>query len=1797
MESKNTLLEYLGTDHSDALNSLTEGRHPLVAPHLRQIDAVATSMLDLIDDVSITLPEGQLSLFKAIHKKRNLIAYDFAKVGDTLKRSAISIQKYPIHYAANALHRSSPELFKLVTKLGLINWQNSSPISTSRFERIIKEIFTGVFEVTTVLSNLIIPKNLYQSVLVLQSFLSRYSAKKEEQDLTTLITQLLDLSIPSLSSNYKPINTLTFDATQTEESSADSEPISVIEIHDEEARIDADDLVEQLRAVYTPSDVAQKSSYYQRSYARQTQLKNASRAQFLDNANEALTDLEFFQIIDTSCKGISQNDEVAFSILLTQLTGAEPLYWWDWDVYLHSPGCSSKKTQISLDQGVYKQIVEPSNRFWKPSADNTDLVIPVQNELTLPLPDTVINFLKSRMKGESEKLGEILQIGKDEVFELCDNWLSKHINLGRRITTAKVRNSLYWRIMKNSFDEVAASFICSQPILATPILNAYTTLKHSYLEELYVSMFKQLEYRIKPHENNKIFIGSYLHVHRQHIIDTFNKLAYEVESKSSKIQNKSSLNEILELHNSFTSYCVFSGLMNTAHRPNIDPFARVVDFIPAINAVFISDKIVNEEHESHISFYSDSFKHQLATYNKHINLLQSWLNHFGYSEDSSLLLKVVDPKECSTLPYFFYLRLEKNNKLNFESISAKSLNEAIPSFRLPMNAGRHFLATELRERGLSPEFISYQLGQSGPGEQPYSISSILSPEIVSKALVPKLNTIFNALTPKTITGLNFVQQEVHNLYPTTEDGTRVLGPVRRILNAKAKTKASREIVKEIYQEYIDSVSVDIFFKNSNFIVQQATDSLISRSGKNSIRNIVLFTYLLKRFSKKHNLQLSLPTKLIEIKTEASPFNYLTIPLWHQLQLIRLEFIQLIEKESFESLSSTKKLVYFFLSLMIFSRYTHKKRFPQILEAIYKNKFWTDKGQVYIDVKTRKSQIERVALDGFSGLLFDHVTKIYTEDSLHKISFKSIEHELKKLLTKFKTKTITLPSLMKAVEIDAALFYPGILRASQAGIRPIASLKKASFVRVMKGIRLNADVTVKTAQAGSPINLKLVNLQSQIFQASSSGYSFKPCKKMLSDFHHHLNNKSLLSRKELTNVLISTLDDLGKKFNNVPQIVYILGAWSVERLNSPGEIKEKLSIGTIYDYYISVSTSLLERLLNTSVFDILSTEFVDIYNAIIASSTGENQTHIAAQLTNFHNTTCSKYFGVEPIKKTDLEYISKNPAEHIDANFITPQENRGIQNLILDSDSPEFFKRQSALIFNLTAKLGQRVNETYKLELTDIAHPTLGYKGYVTNRQNALAGLKNPQSFRSSFLTGKLTPDEEELLLSWLETRKSMLKKELWTSDLNDKNLNKNLFYDHTLHAMRIYTGDTNLKARSLRHTSVTMEYLAYFDHTLRFLEIESNLDKDFQLSEWFGNGVDHYLKTTFAYSNPSRRFAHRTARNHGHSGPGTSLSNYGHFYEFVVPYFHKQGMKDISFKSLIKVAPTISIDSIKSLRRRANRDCPDDRNLADKKAILGIADKVYKESPNSLKALAEKLVAKGRKPTLLQVHAPQLEISIIKLFELLLYLKASMPVDSLSLMNRFGLSVETVEQIKNGYQDLYLKTGLNPLSLPLDTDSRILFNTASALKETQATLSDRLKLIPKLNSFIDKPVEGFIDGLNTWANYVQPHKTFWFFERQEHIDSIHTMLSLMLKDPLQRVFLATDKKSEHKTMHPTLGIQKRYAKQAESAPISRTLNPRISQKVNGLGLLSRSKKRYLNPEINLLLFLAKLALDQKPKLG
>ncbi|WP_162782020.1 site-specific integrase [Arenimonas caeni] len=257
----------------------------------------------------------------------------------------------------------------------------------------------------------------------------------------------------------------------------------------------------------------------------------------------------------------------------------------------------------------------------------------------------------------------------------------------------------------------------------------------------------------------------------------------------------------------------------------------------------------------------------------------------------------------------------------------------------------------------------------------------------------------------------------------------------------------------------------------------------------------------------------------------------------------------------------------------------------------------------------------------------------------------------------------------------------------------------------------------------------------------------------------------------------------------------------------GRLKPVLAESTI-GAYLSPIRRLLELLPEDTLLDVDPAEREAIYRKVYVSAGQSERSRRLLALQMFHE-MLEDLWGAEPIDWSAVTADAARGASRIDANVVWPHERERAVALLRHGPLQTQVEREAAeLLLHLMAALGARFGEAFHLRLRDIGHEER-FALIRPNRENKK--LKSDAATRRVLLAERLTPRGRELLR---RTVARVRLRDPHAADLplfGEPRSPRHLMDRARVHALltqalRLATGDANVRPHHLRHTYANETY-------------------------------------------------------------------------------------------------------------------------------------------------------------------------------------------------------------------------------------------------------------------------------------------------------------------------------------------------------------------------------------------------------
>lgn len=403
-----------------------------------------------------------------------------------------------------------------------------------------------------------------------------------------------------------------------------------------------------------------------------------------------------------------------------------------------------------------------------------------QDHLDLPLPKCATEAINHAIIYKPDLFSESSQ----QIIQYCKIRISsiKDKHSAGRLTLSRIWQYQFRLLsrMPNCDISTAALTLNRADYLARTKIH-YSTFDSEFLQEKFRESCHQILQKTGNHSEfspalsfqRTKHVGTPFRLKATIIIDTVHKLQEDIRQQLEKISRNEATNDnIILYHNNYSTYTALLLCFATGHRRAKTPYISSKEWDPLTQFGSIRDKDSADYQHSRLVWIPDVCIEQMRCYREHIQNMYQILG----------LQVSADQPAPPNHPEFFFIK-NKRAYIDYNTF-AKNLTKL--GYDFESHPQRHFLKSEMQERGCDPEMLEAYLGHWNTGQEPWVRSSSLHPIDFKKELEKFLPPLLRSLDFKAIEGLT----------STTDHSIKVSFPAktRPGYRAKNSTKSTSQIL-------------------------------------------------------------------------------------------------------------------------------------------------------------------------------------------------------------------------------------------------------------------------------------------------------------------------------------------------------------------------------------------------------------------------------------------------------------------------------------------------------------------------------------------------------------------------------------------------------------------------------------------------------------------------------------------------------------------------------------------------------------------------------------------------------------------------------------------------------------------------------------------------------------------------------------------------------------------------------------------------------------------------------------------
>lgn len=1176
---------------------------------------------------------------------------------------------------------------------------------------------------------------------------------------------------------------------------------------------------------------------------------------------------------------------------------------------------------------------------------------PTQNYIDLKLPDYLANrindYLSDGYAGEGMKL---FRNSADDIQAACRQALGGlKKKFGGRLSFKRVLNHMARKLaLLSGNDHAGASFIQGKDniyLAQTPV--HYASFEAGILQRLcdlaWTHTAREAGREVLFLETFPADLSRYVGTPLRPDLVAVRGLIAAVKTFLEENSQIDSLEKLVDFHNAYVLYTFLMITYCTGYRAVTSPFVTEEMYDPVTGFCVIRDKSSADFYHSRLVWLPDDCIEQLKNFEQHLEAIKK-----------NSVFPIPDTTRKDGI--FFFLSTDGRR----ETVRPSNLKIHLEKFGfyLPVNVSRHFIKSELQERGCSTEIVELLLGHWHLGQEGWAKTSALHPWDFKSELQRHLPPLLNRLGLVPLKGLKRAPKRfrllLHERTPQEAREFRRRTSKRtsnRFRNFFAQHEPGEAWV-EILSEYFRGKQGADRFKKQERLVLIKMQALLPELFKGK-RGITIATedlqLLMRRLQPrpmhlKHHLRRL--NFLIDglvwgkknrdwvVEIPARPVFTLNPQNFARPSLVRkMKKFRRIEQAFIADLKGPvpdvpeARIGQILISAILFGGLHHSTWAEGFVSGLTEDLFqWGD--MLWVDLwskpKNYHAPEEKWFLqrnpDLYRRWLADPTTQLLIYRWRRKLAGTKIDHTQFQIVSVYKAygehlkknQGFTLPPLSDLFSAGNAweiLTKPSYLAAYATNQIQAASLPDPAWMRLLTG-EIVPTLTGPTRQKKRSSNL--TNGGNQPDQADI-------LKDLRSLIRTYDSTESL--QNSLTGAIHGFFADNEEKLWPIAEL---LVEWAVQLLSDQIyelELRHKktpLAPNTVSNYLEQISASLLEVV---SEEDITDFEFQELSTTMLAVAESikrrrvhnftNPQAHELAQLED-DLARLNQFFGFlhcfHSTPKLSI-HIEKNVltvhgGDAVRANLVTIHEYRLLlKRLGWGKPMLTRFEKMTLVAAILAFRCGMRVLEIWGLQLGDMQGTD---RLELLVQGNDFRGLKTRASKRREPLFILLPAEEFEFVRNWHRFRQAEIgstpRSPLFsTGPMETEPCNFNDLLAPLRNALREMTGDLATVPHTLRHSFASWLQVAI---QLRD-DIDSGACGCFLNAPEFGRAQRQRLKKTLLENeNTGRKSLYVGAALLGHADTQTELHNYIHLCDWLHWYFsrHPSCCPPLKAANLVQIA-------------------------------------------------------------------------------------------------------------------------------------------------------------------------------------------------------------------------------------------------------------------------------------------------------
>jgi hypothetical protein len=386
--------------------------------------------------------------------------------------------------------------------------------------------------------------------------------------------------------------------------------------------------------------------------------------------------------------------------------------------------------------------------------------------LRTPIPPEILEVLRKARAGTpiARTIGDLLQAAA-LTPTVCHSLANKGRAQPRQFSDLRIARSFTGFLLRRDFHPSVISHTTGDITLVPRGHHYYLNLSQEHIYRAVNRLCTSIGLQPVPERSTYRRLGSPKYIPLERMRGCVLQLQQQVLRARNRITNRSSLAELVEFHNTFICSMTLQVHWAIGGRCQMLSTLSVAALLSNAHYILISDRASDRYSQMRLSVTTQVMRKSLLGLAEHLRTMGHRLMKKDEKGAAAALLRLVSGgsvQECA-VPILYWTM---NGYLSVRVPTREDLKKVLHQTRMPaLNAPRHFLLSELVERGVDAIAIDAQLGHHMVAAAPFGLASGLTPGALTRAVEPVLTAIHSSIGLHPMVGLSSLQEDRWKLPP------------------------------------------------------------------------------------------------------------------------------------------------------------------------------------------------------------------------------------------------------------------------------------------------------------------------------------------------------------------------------------------------------------------------------------------------------------------------------------------------------------------------------------------------------------------------------------------------------------------------------------------------------------------------------------------------------------------------------------------------------------------------------------------------------------------------------------------------------------------------------------------------------------------------------------------------------------------------------------------------------------------------------------------------------------------------